>query len=598
MDGLQYQALKRLPDVRSPLLGLALLAITAPAIALEPAPSGSKFQPLLEKKEGLAATSGSPILENPPHPNPASFPPALPASKGWVTLTEPIPFPSALKQAVSDEPTDAKPWGTVFSEAIAPTVEPATPPPVAAALAETAPAVAPEAETRRQLLIEGDRLWLAGRYTEAERLYRKAKEPGTPIRPVEERQPFSDPAQLSPEGRIYWREAQEGQAQGQTIRMMVGLELLVETQPEFVPGQIRYVEALIEQEQPEEALAAMERAAGQFSNDPDLARAQVVTLARVGHLLEASIAARQFALLYPDQPQATEFGTLAEAYLDEFKDNLREDLTLNAIVNTLTSALSFVVTGNLYAPLTTLQTNLILLEGEDGMGEAFSNQAADQLELVQDEMVQHYVNNVGQRLARMTGRDEFEYEFFVVNNEELNAFALPGGKIFIFAGAILQSNSEAELAGLLAHELAHSVLSHGFELMMESTLAGNTLQLLPYGGIIADLALLRYSRDMERQADAFGTRLLATAGYAADGLHNLMQTLADENPDVIFEWLSTHPDTTERIRSMAEQIQQSRYNIFAFEGIERHEQVQQRLREMMNQPEEGKPEVGREGDRP
>ncbi|MBD1911704.1 MULTISPECIES: M48 family metalloprotease [unclassified Leptolyngbya] len=588
-----------------PLLGALVWAIAVPSLALQPSPTTSgpqsvaKFEAIASDGPKLWVDSdeSTEIETSPIAAEKLSTPTAQPVAKSWDILATPptataatpaLESPSDLPTAPPIPESPSEPAAAAPSTRESPS-EPAATTPPGPAPSDTKPPdeAALDAATRRQLLIEGDRLWLAGRYDEAERLYRKAKTPGTAIAsPAPEVQPFSDPALLSPEGTVYWREAQEGQARGQDSREMVGLELLVQQQPEFIPGQIRYAEALLERERPEDALSAIEQAAGQFGDNPELTRTRISVLARTDHLLEASIAARQFALLNSEDPIAAEFDAQASEYLDEFKDDLREDMALNAIANTLTSALSFVVTGNLYGPLTTLQTNLMLLEGEDGMGEAFSNQAADQLELVEDEMVVNYVNEIGRRLAEMTGRDEFEYEFFVVDNEELNAFAFPGGKIFIFSGAILNSNSEAELAGLIAHELAHTVLSHGFELMMQSTLAGNTIQLLPYGGIIADLALLRYSRDMERQADAFGTRLLATAGYAADGLHTMMETLERENPDVILEWLSTHPDTDERLRNMAVQIERSRYNIFAYEGVERHEQVRQRLREVVGQPEE------------
>jgi len=72
------------------------------------------------------------------------------------------------------------------------------------------------------------------------------------------------------------------------------------------------------------------------------------------------------------------------------------------------------------------------------------------------------MNDLGQKTAHATGRNDFEYEFYVVLDDDLNAFALPGGKVFVNAGAITHTKSEAELAGLLAHELSHAVLSHGF----------------------------------------------------------------------------------------------------------------------------------------
>lgn len=438
-------------------------------------------------------------------------------------------------------------------------------------------------EEWRSLIRQGDRLWLAGDIAAAEQLYRKAKAPGV-VRPASETerpQPFSNPDQLSPEGRVYWREVVEGFEREQESRMMVGLDLLVRQEPDFVPGYVRYAEALLQQERNEEAIAIIEQAVGRMGNVPELVQAQVETLAVSDHLLEASIAARQFALLYPDHPQAAEFGAIADTYLEEFEDDLRDHLRTRAIANILTGTLSFALTGNLYGPLNTLQTTLMLLEGESGMGDTLSNAAARQLPLVEDEMLNAYINDIGQELAALTGRDDFVYEFFIVRHDALNAFALPGGKIFIFSGAILNTETEAELAGLIAHELAHTVLSHGFQMMADATLAGNTLQLLPYGGLLSNLTLLSYSRDMERQADAFGTRLLATAGYAADGLENLMRTLDETGYQAPIEWLSTHPDTDERIRNIGGQIERSDYNRFAFEGLERHEQMQERLRMLL-----------------
>ncbi len=139
-----------------------------------------------------------------------------------------------------------------------------------------------------------------------------------------------------------------------------------------------------------------------------------------------------------------------------------------------------------------------------------------------------YVNEIGQKLAVVAGRNDFKYEFYVVMDDQLNAFALPGGKVFVNAGAIAKTNSEAELAGLLAHELSHAVLSHGFQLVAEGNLVANVTQYTPLGNTVANLVVFNYSRDMERQADTLGTRLLSPTGYAADGLLNLMLTLSSQ----------------------------------------------------------------------
>jgi predicted Zn-dependent protease len=206
---------------------------------------------------------------------------------------------------------------------------------------------------------------------------------------------------------------------------------------------------------------------------------------------------------------------------------------------------------------------------------------------VDDLEVVAYVNDIGQRLANVTGRDEFEYEFFVVRDPRLNAFALPGGKIFIYAGAIVQAHSEAELAGLIAHEMAHSALSHGFQLVTSSNVTASVFLPVPYaGGLATDLAVLGYSRDMERQADAFGTRLLAASGYAADGLYNLMLTMDEQNQGRRgMAWLSTHPDTRERVRNVETLIEENGYNRYTYEGVERHQQIQARVIQILDTEE-------------
>jgi predicted Zn-dependent protease len=287
-------------------------------------------------------------------------------------------------------------------------------------------------------------------------------------------------------------------------------------------------------------------------------------------------------LLYPQHPQAAEFLSLAATNLEEFQDQLQRRLTGNAIANALVGTLGFALTGGLFGPLSAVQTTMMMLQGETAVGNRLADRAREQLPLVEDEAVTAYINEVGQRMAAVTGRDDFTYEFYVVRDPRLNAFALPGGKVFVNAGAILESNSEAELAGLLAHELSHAVLSHGFQLMTSGNLTANLLQWVPYGGLATNLAVMSYSRDMERQADGLGTRMLVSAGYAADGLHNLMVTLDRQDPDEpVFSWLSSHPDNEERIRNLETVIDRSGYNRFAFEGVERHQQMQQRVQQLI-----------------
>lgn len=442
-----------------------------------------------------------------------------------------------------------------------------------------------------QLLIEADRLHQQGRFAEAEHLYRKAKGSFTGLEFNNRPEPIRDPALLPPAGQVYWREAAAGEQLNLPTRVLVPLQLLTEEYPEFIPGTIRYAQVLVEQERPEEALTVLERATALYPEQEDLVKTRVEMLAAQEQWLEASIAARQFTLFNPDAESAPPFRLLADDYLDRFQRALRGRLTGNAIANVVTGALSYALTGGLFGPLSAVDTAVLLLRGESEVGESAVRSAQRELDLVEDPEIVTYVNDIGQRLAVAAGRPEFEYEFYVIRDPELNAFALPGGKIFINAGAITQTRSEAELAGLIAHELAHAVLSHGFQLATTSNVTASVLLPIPYAGNIAtDLTLFSYSRSMERQADILGTRILATAGYAADGLHNLMITLEQTDPAAPeWEWLSTHPDTEERVQNLEAYIQQNGYNRYTYEGVEPHQGMQDRVTRLLTESTDAVP---------
>lgn len=445
------------------------------------------------------------------------------------------------------------------------------------------PALTPEEISRQQKLIQADQLYLGGQFDAADTLYREAKIPfSKETEAAKQRpEPILDPAALPPAGQVFWREAEAGIAQNLETRTMVPLNFLVERYPEFVPGQLRLAEVLQKYERPEEALTVLERTTTLYPAQPDLLKAKVALLAKTEQWLEASIAARQFALLNPQSPDADEFATLAEDNLKRFQVHMRRELRGSAIANVVTGALGYVLTGNIFGPLSAVQTTALLLRGESSVGESAAKQAKNQLELVEDPIVVDYVNEIGRRIATVAGRD-FDYEFHVVMDDRLNAFALPGGKVFINAGAIAKTNSEAELAGLLAHELSHAVLSHGFQLVTEGNLIANTTQYFPLGGTIANLFVADYSRDMERQSDILGTRILASTGYAADGLRNLMVTLEKEDKDSMpFTWLSSHPVTNERIRYLESLILDNGYNRYAYEGVARHEAVKAKVKEII-----------------
>ncbi|MCD8488026.1 MAG: M48 family metalloprotease [Desertifilum sp.] len=496
---------------------------------------------------------------------------SVPLSGLWfpaLVLAEPTPVPETL---------------TLPSEVESPPVE-ESPETEDLPLEDPSDTVAdPEKDERFQAFAEADRLYREGQIAEAQKLYRQLKEPfSQEILAELENRPIAivDVDQLSPAGRVYWREVQAGLEQNLETRIMVPLQLLVEQYPEFIPGHLKYAEVLTRYNRTSEALKVLERATRRYPDRVDLLNAKIEAQAKAEEWLDASLAARQFALLYPEHPEAKEFSAIADTHLRRFQSSLRSQLRGNAIANVLTGIAGYALTGNIFAPLSAVETTVLLLRGESAVGDSITHQLRRELPLVEDEEILAYVNEIGEKLIQQTGRD-FNYEFHIILDDRLNAFALPGGKIFINAGAILKTNSEAELAGLLAHELAHTVLSHGFQLATSGGLIGNIAQYLPYGGLASNLLVFSYSREMERQADELGTRILAASGYAADGMHNLMLTLAREDTPSPPAWLSTHPDTQERIRNLERQILQSGLNRYAYEGVERHAEIQERLKPLV-----------------
>jgi Zn-dependent protease with chaperone function len=182
--------------------------------------------------------------------------------------------------------------------------------------------------------------------------------------------------------------------------------------------------------------------------------------------------------------------------------------------------------------------------------------------------VDDYVEQVGQRLVNAIPREfrhsQFNYEFDVVNARDINAFALPGGPLYINRGTIEAAGSEGELAGVMAHEVAHIALRHGTAQATEAKSA--KFQLPAIGGAILGAIIggsvgsiiaqgtqfglstyfLKYSRDYERQADILGAHIMANAGYDPRDLANMFQRIERQGGGGGPEWLSSHPNPGDR----------------------------------------------------
>lgn len=432
-----------------------------------------------------------------------------------------------------------------------------------------------------ETLVKADRLYQQGKRTESEKLYRQVKKPfakdskNSQISQFPE--PITDPEQLSPGGKVYWREAQAGFQQGLESKIFVPLQLLSEKNPEFVPSHILLAQALEKYNKPKEAREVLERASSLFPYNPDVAKARVKALEADEQWLEASIAARQFAIVNPTHSENAEFVSIADKNFGRF----RGDLNNQIITTTIIGGLGGFLTGDFRSSaFQAVQLAQLMLKGESAMGAQFANGYKQQLPLVQDEIVQSYINTIGQDIAKLMGRSEFNYEFYVVQDDSLNAFALPGGKVFINTGSILNTKSEAELAGLIGHEVGHAVLSHGYQRIANDSLLANLKAVIPFGNFFTTLVSRDYSRGNERQSDIIGSRALASYGYASDGLRGFMQTLHERYGSSGQSYASTHPSSQERVRYLEDLITRNGYNRYAFEGVEKHRLIQMRVRDL------------------
>ena len=205
--------------------------------------------------------------------------------------------------------------------------------------------------------------------------------------------------------------------------------------------------------------------------------------------------------------------------------------------------------------------NLISTAQEVQMGDSLAVEVENKYPLLKNETVTAYVNEVGQRTASVSDRRDITYHFKVIaDKKQVNAFALPGGHVYVYEGLLLQASNEAELAAVLAHETGHVVARHSMEQLskqygynlLASLILGN--QPGRWSGIAANLfgtaGLLKFSRDDEYEADNLAVTYTNAAGYSpgavADFLGKL-ESLEGREPGKLETLLMTHPPTAERV---------------------------------------------------
>jgi len=192
---------------------------------------------------------------------------------------------------------------------------------------------------------------------------------------------------------------------------------------------------------------------------------------------------------------------------------------------------------------------------------------------INNNSLQSYIDGVGQRLARFSHKPNLEYHFVALDHKSINAFALPGGYIFVTRGLLEKLQTEAQLAGILAHEIVHVVARDVSNVM--SNQIGMTLLLAAVASrkppapvmraaqVTQKILSLRYSRKDERAADLGGLRYMVRAGYNPYGMVEAMQILQEQSKRRPVEFFSTHPSPQNRIGYLRQAIKRQGYSIAA-----------------------------------
>lgn len=214
--------------------------------------------------------------------------------------------------------------------------------------------------------------------------------------------------------------------------------------------------------------------------------------------------------------------------------------------------------------------NLYSLERELALGREMAQDVQMQSRVIDDPVISEYVNRIGQNLVRNSDA-QVPFTIKVLESQEVNASALPGGFFFVNAGLLLAADSEAELAGVMAHEIAHVAARHATRQASRAMIANYaTIPLIFVGGwagyairqavgVAVPLGFLRFSRGFEREADFLGLQYVYKTGYdptAFVDFFERIEVLEKKHPGTLAKAFSTHPLTKERIRAGQQEIQE------------------------------------------
>jgi len=241
------------------------------------------------------------------------------------------------------------------------------------------------------------------------------------------------------------------------------------------------------------------------------------------------------------------------------------------------------------------QFNLLTTEDEVAIGRQAAREVEGSLPIYEDEMVQAYVDSLGQELARHSKRPELRYSFKVVDTDDVNAFALPGGWLYVNRGLITTAENESELAGVIGHEIGHVVGRHGarqiskqygLAVLVELVAGGSGDPSLAqdiagqFAAFGAGLTLLKYGRLAEQEADAYAVEETYGAGIDPEGTATFFEKLMalhEREPKGVDVWFSTHPPTQERVVFVRDAIQKLPVKLGLKRDTERFQAIKARV---------------------
>ena len=214
----------------------------------------------------------------------------------------------------------------------------------------------------------------------------------------------------------------------------------------------------------------------------------------------------------------------------------------------------------------------LTLEEEEQLGRELEREVRRELRMLRDRVVADYVTDLGERLLAAAGPQPFEYSFSVVEDEEVNAFAMPAGAIYIHTATIVAASNFSELAGVMAHEIGHIVHRHTAENYNRARTTGWVHQAAVVGagiaggnaaagaanllgGLSAMAFINSYGRDAERESDEFAAELLPRAGIHPEGAWTFFETLKAEGGSQTPTFLSSHPAPDERLEAARQRIE-------------------------------------------